>query len=309
MPVIYYARTFGGIPMLIADISTDRGRDVAIQSPAIGDRHTVRDRGRKQISTRVSIIFCDQPGLAPYTDRSDEFIALAESGEAQILSHPFHGSSRVLAGELEVVGESSAREIRASCVFHEVDPPTNVLPVAGGTNPAAGVESVAVAAAAASTALVEIGIPGDIDEEDERADGIVHADLAAVADTIATWRDAGDELDSQQVFLEVVEATAAVDAFAAELELAQDITRWQAYRDVMLLRYEIVRAGEAFTAAARSTFDVFVDAPRPVLAICAEIYGAAAARGRAIEIAKNNRLRTPGLVPAGTTLKMPAVGR
>ncbi|HWU86206.1 MAG TPA: DNA circularization N-terminal domain-containing protein [Kofleriaceae bacterium] len=310
MPVIYFESSFGGVPFLAASLDTERGRDIAVQSPSLGDRHTLRDRGLKQQRTTCEILFIDQPGLAPYTDRCDEFVALAEKPEPQIFSHALHGSFRARAGELTVRADGGAREIRVSCQILRDEPPETVLPVAGGTNPAAGVESVTAAAATASEALLELGDAAAPDlAADAREDGIRYAELAGIADTVAAWNDAGDELDSQQVFLEVASAVDRIDALTEDLELLSDITRWQAYRDVVRLRYEVVRAGEAFTAAARSTFDVYVEQPRPVLAICAEIYGAAQARERAEEVAANNRLRTPGRVPAGTTLKMPAVSR
>lgn len=311
MPAVYFDRTFGGVRMFLASLDTERGRDVATLSPSLGGKHTHLDRGLRDQVTRAEILFLDQPGAEPYTDRYTAFVKLCEKGEPQVFSHPFDGSLRARAGELQVRGEADARMITVTCTFYREEAELTVLAVAGGTNPAAGVESVTVAAAAVSASLTELGIPSDVDVDPEapRSDGISHAPLASVADTVAAWRDAGDELDSQTVFLEVAALVAQLDALTDDLELLTDITRWQAYRDVALLRYEVTRAGEAFTAAARATFDVFVSVDRPVLAICAEVYGASKARARAAEVARNNRLRTPGLVPAGTTLKMPAESR
>lgn len=310
MPVIYFDRTFGGVRMFVASIETERGRDIATQSPSLGGRHVHRDRGPRDHVTRAEILFLDQPGQDPYTDRYDAFVKIAESGEVQIFSHPLDGSYRAKAGELQVRTDAASRMISVTCTFFREQPEQAVLPVAGGTNPAAGVESVAVAGAEASAALLKLGIPGDIvleEGEEARADGIKHAQFAASADTIATWRAAGEDLDSNQVLLDVARMVAEIDSMTEELELLTDITRWQAFRDVALLRHEITRAGEAFTAASRATFDVLVGAvARPLLAICAEVYGAASARARAEEVRRSNRIRTPGLVPAGTVLKMPA---
>jgi prophage DNA circulation protein len=43
----------------------------------------------------------------------------------------------------------------------------------------------------------------------------------------------------------------------------------------------------------------------PLLSICAEIYGPEVAQQMADQIARANRIRTPGLVPAGTRLEVP----
>jgi nucleoid-associated protein YgaU len=52
-----------------------------------------------------------------------------------------------------------------------------------------------------------------------------------------------------------------------------------------------------------------VTEPMPARLLCAQVYGAAAAEERARQVVELNRIRTPGRIPPGTTLKMPAVPR
>jgi prophage DNA circulation protein len=110
------------------------------------------------------------------------------------------------------------------------------------------------------------------------------------------------------VFLETATLIEKIDEAADELELLGDLGRWQAYEQMMVLRYSLVNAAASFTAATAALVDLHVDQPRPLIMICAEIYGAAEAQERADEIAKANRLRTPGLVPRGTVLRVPQPG-
>ena len=132
----------------------------------------------------------------------------------------------------------------------------------------------------------------------------------AVTGTTTAWSTnvkAGDgfSLDGA-TWYEVASVTEQIDIAIAELELKSDLSLWPVFRELILLRYEITRAGQAFTADTATLFDVYVEQPRPLLAICAEIYGASQARDLAEQVRRLNRVRTPGRIPAGTTLKMPS---
>jgi hypothetical protein len=73
-----------------------------------------------------------------------------------------------------------------------------------------------------------------------------------------------------------------------------------------VLQYQLQRAAESVASDAERVFDLTVRAPVPLRVLCARVYGASAAEERQAQVARLNALRTPGLVPAGTTLKMPA---
>lgn len=59
---IYFESRFGDLPLLIASIETDDGRDIAAQSPARGSRHYLQDRGAKLGRIECGVLFVDEPG-------------------------------------------------------------------------------------------------------------------------------------------------------------------------------------------------------------------------------------------------------
>jgi hypothetical protein len=293
MPGVYFAATYGGIPLLIGSISTDRGRDVVVQSPANGDIHTLTDQGKRVRRCTAEILFCEQPGLAPPTDRYDRFVSLFEDGDPHILSHPLDGQYTARGENLSVDGDASSLTIRVSATFLREQTRPAVIPADAGADPSAGVASVTAGADRAIGVLDEFELESSVP--------------AAIKAEVTAW-DEAEDLDAQAVFLSVGSLTQQIDEDIDELGLTADLELFPAYQAMILLRYELVKAAGAFTSSAETVFDLFVAVPRPVLAICAEIYGARQARDRAEQVTKMNRIRTPGRVPAGTTLKMPSAG-
>ncbi|MBA2718935.1 MAG: DNA circularization N-terminal domain-containing protein [Chloroflexi bacterium] len=292
MASVYFEASFGGIAMLVSTIETERGRDIVVQSPAQGDHHTLTDHGKRLVRTTCEILFVDQPGQPDYFDRYAALVQAFEDGETKMFTHALDGNYRAKVENLTTRADSTALEVAVSAVFLRDDEALRVFPVAPGVNPAAGVEAVSTA----------VGSTLNVLDEFELESGVP----ALALEEITRWSEA-DDLDSQDVFVGVASLTAKIDEAIEELELLHDLTRWEPYKQMIALRFEVVRAGEAFTSSTSTVFDLFVAVPQPVLAICAEVYGAADARDFAAKVTKANRLRTPGRVPAGTTLKMPAV--
>lgn len=290
----YFSASFGDVPMLVTSISTEAGRDVAVQSPAMGDRHTLSDRGQRLRRSTCQVLFCDQPGFAPYLERYDRFRALFESPDPQLLTHPLDGTYRALGESLQIEATSDELCVRVTCTFLAHDPPPAVFPVTSGSVAPSGLESVDTAIA---DLVVEL-------ESAELSSNVTTDALEQVTE----WTDAAPgSIDPQEVILEAATLATQIDDEIQRLKLTTDNSRWPAYRAMIVLRYEIVRAAQAVTADSDAIFEIFVEEPRPILAICAEIYGARDARERAATVTKLNRLRTPGRVPRGTTLKMPRV--
>jgi hypothetical protein len=290
-PPIYFAASFAGVPMLVSRIETERGRDIVVQSPAQGDVHSLSNQGKKLRRSTCDIRFVDQANQESYTDRYEAFLKLFEDGEAYVLSHPLDGEYVVRGGGLSVSSEAGSMSINVTAeFFHEQETPA-VFPTTAGASTSAGLESVSTAVARADNVLAEFELESSVP-------------AAALAEVTA-WSEAED-LDSQAVFLGVASLTQQIDEDIATLGLTEDLALWEPYREMILLRYEIARAGAAFTSSAATVFDLFVEQPQPVLKICAEVYGAALAREMRDRVVKMNRLRTPGRVPAGTTLKMPS---
>lgn len=301
MANVYFNAMWGDIAMLINTIDTDRGRDVSVQSPSLGDQHVLSDRGQRLRTTTCEILFCDQSGLEPFLERYDAFCKLVEDGEALLFSHPLDGVYRARVSDVRVNADSNELCVKITCTFLREGEVKRVFPAEAGSSGIAGLESVTTAATATQA---ELDALTDVPGTNAAADALTVP--ATCTTQVTAWSEA-DQLDSQQVFVDVATLTKQIDDAIAALALTSDLSRWSAYRQMIMLRYAVVRAAGAFTVGARAMFDLYVETPRPLIAICAEVYGGVLAIERAQQVAKINRVRTPGLVPAGTTLKMPAL--
>lgn len=290
----YIAASWGGLDILVASLETTGGRDVIVQSPARGDRHVLQDRGLKVKVTKCQMRFVDQPGKPDYLVRYDALRQASEDSTSSVFSHPILGSFRARITDFDTTA-NDGRSIEVSCTIIAEEEPQVVFRTGAGVSLAAGVESVSAAAGVATATLAELGIT-------------LEPDVAGDTTTAVTSWASLDSLDSQQVFVQAASLSNSIDDAIAELDLAGDLSRWQAYQSMILLRYQLGRAAEAATADVEQVFDLVVAAARPLLAICVDTYGASLAPDRASSIAKLNRVRTPGLVPAGTTLKMVSDG-
>lgn len=291
---VYFDGSFGDLALLISSISTDEGRDVAIQSPARGSRHFLQDRGGRLRKVDVTVLFVDQPKGGSYLERFDAFRNLVNLGEAQLFTHPLLGAYRARAEGLQHVADAAIKEVRASVTILAEDEPQPVVPVGAGAAPTAGLESVIVAASIATTELDAAGLPSGLPTECVAA--------------VTSWSEQLDELDSQEVFLTIETLTGQIADAIDAYELASDITRWQSYKALIGLSYQLQRAGEAFTSDTVAPTTITVMRAQPLLAISTGLYGPEIAIDMASRIAKLNRIRTPALVPAGTRLIVPLDG-
>jgi len=301
----YFESMFGNMPLLIASIDTDEGRDIAVQSPARGSRHYLQDRGAKFGKADCEILFVDEPGKASYLDRFQQFRALIAQGEAQIFSHPLIGTYRARAEGGRHSANSDTRQVRFQCAFLPEDEPQPRTPTGAGVAPVAGLETVTVAVA-------------DVKAQLSVSDVATLQAQVPSADPTRTWLDdlvgfvasAADSADAdiQAVLSGVATFTGVINGAIEALDLATSIERWPLYQAMINLISAVQLAGQALTSDAAQLISFFVAQPLPLLALCADIYGPELAADRADRVTRLNRVRTPNRVPAGTTLKMPAPG-
>jgi hypothetical protein len=286
----WFEASYADFPLSITRITTDDGRDISVQSPSRGSKHTLQDRGAKFGRVDAELVFVDEPGRPDFRDRFDAWRKIVHDTRGpQIFSHPMLGSylARVEGGQH--VGEA-ARMITWSCSFLPESDPQTVSAVLAGVSTFASVQAVEVASQVATEQLAELGLSSvAIDESIE---------------AVTTW-NATDDLDSQAVLVGVASMTSALNDAIDELELTSHLDRWQAYAALINLAYAMRRAADALTSTSGHTTPLHVIAAEPLLSICASVYGPDNAEEMSAKVARSNRVRTPGLVPAGTTLNMP----
>lgn len=288
----FFEASFDDVPLRIVSITTDDGRDIVVQSPSRGSKHFLQDRGAKLGRVNCEIVFVDEPRAADYRDRFDEFRALIQKPGSKVFSHPLIGSYLAVAEGGTHVADAGRQMISFSCSFIPESEPQTVSKVIAGVSPIAGVQAVEVACEEADIALAELGL-------ESAAPGNA---LARVTE----WSDA-EELDSQDVIVGVESLTAEINDAIDELELASSLESYLAYQSMVNLAYAVRRAAESLTSSTSQVIPLNVEAPTPLLAICASVYGSDLAEEMAEKVARRNRIRTPGLVPVGV-LSMPITG-
>ncbi|MEO7735161.1 MAG: hypothetical protein ABIY55_29675 [Kofleriaceae bacterium] len=293
MADVYFESLFGDLPILIASIETDDGRDIAVQSPARGSMHYLQDRGAKLGKVDCEILFVDVPGTSSFLERFDAFRALVAKGEPQIFSHPLIGSYRARAEGGRHSASSESRQVRYQCAFLPEDEPQPTVPTGAGVAPIAGIESVAVAVSDANRELAAMGLESTAPDD---------------ALSFLTTLSESVDVDSQAAIVGVASLTGQINTAIEELDLASHIERWPLYQAMINLISAVQLAGQALTSDSDQLISVRIDRSLPLLAICAEVYGPEVAPELADRITRINRIRTPNRIPAGTTLKLPAPG-
>ncbi len=291
----YITANFGGLDLLVTDVDTEEGRDVVVQSPARGDKHVLQDRGKKLLSVSCTMLFVNQPGKADFFARFDQLRTLANEGGPTVFAHPLIGSFIARLTDFSHRGGVGTGTITCQGKFLAEDEPQVIVRQGAGVSTVAGLEAVSSAAYAANTAIAALGFP---------AVPYVSAALAAATD----WA-AGDStfLDSNSVFADLASLSGELAATIDSLQLLSNLSNYQAYRALVTLGYQLSRAADAATSDADNVFDLTVRVRRPLITICADVYGAALAQDRADSVAQLNRIARPGLVPIGT-YKFPSDG-
>jgi hypothetical protein len=291
-PTAKYVAKYGDMTLLVASFTDEGdGRDWVVQSPSTGDQHVLQDRGRGVRRTTCEIVFCDEPRAGDYRDRYLAFRQIADSSLRHLFQHPMRGAYEAACAFGSASVDAARRCVTVSCTFIEAGEVQPVTPIGGGSAAAAGPEAVAARAAAATAALSAAGLTSS-------------APALSVA-AVTAWAEQL-EPNARAIALEAGGIARAIDD---RLSTLVDLAHWPAYRALVTLRYAVVRAAEAVTSETSKVTSLVLDAAEPLLSICARVYSPREAQERARQVAKLNGLRGPGLVPAGTALKLPAVSR
>jgi hypothetical protein len=123
---------------------------------------------------------------------------------------------------------------------------------------------------------------------------------------VQAWTDA-EAPAARLVHQEAAALAADIDTSVAALELATNPDRWLVYRSFLLLRYSVIQAATAVTSPSANVRLYTLESDEPLLALCAREFGARNAQTMAGQVQQLNDLRTPGLIRAGTQLRLPVV--
>lgn len=289
----FYEASLAGVRLWLASLSAEGGRTLVEQQPTRGDENDVDDRGRAPRRWRVSLLFADMPDETESpADRLRRLIATLEAGsdDGFAFTSPIEGTCQVRVGEFtHELGANGRLTASATLARLGAQAPA-VIPLGPAVSPEAGAEAVTASAGRATAELEAVNLESN-----------VPSSCAAAA---VRWTDPATS--PRQVFLEVASLTSEIQDEIVALELGGDLQLWPAYRSLVELASQTIAAANAVTATAGAVFRLLVDRPTPLRVIAARVYGAVLAAERMAEIVRLNDVGTPGMVPAGTSLVMPA---
>ena len=289
----FFDASLAGVRLWLSGLSAEAGRTLVENQPTRGDDNDVDDRGRAPRRWRVSLLFATMPGEteAP-VNRLRRLIALVDKGsdDGFTFTSPVEGTCQVRIGDFTYeLGQSSRLTASATLVRIGTSEPA-VIPLGPAVSPEAGAEAVTAAADRTTTELAAVNLESDVP--------------AAAAAAAERWADPATS--PREVFLEVASLTSQIQDEIAALELGGDLQLWPSYKSMVELADQAIGAANAATATAGAVFRLLIDRPTPLRVIAARVYGAALAAERMAEIVRLNDLATPGRVPSGTELIMPA---
>lgn len=293
-----YPASWAGIAIDVTGASVRHGRTVPQHLRPRRDGASLEDTGRDPWVCQVEFLFLDRdahPGepspLPDYEQRFTAFDVLVDSGATRTLVHPYQGAVRckVEGFEHRAAAEDGQPVIRCSATFIE-DGEAEIVFAPDPIKSVSGPQSLRGRATQVKTALSDTGAP----------ESAVLADVDVDADR---WGN-DPTLSSRQVYLEMVRLRRRLSDEMLAADPYTSIERYPIARAYHELQWELVRAFEAYSSSSSRVISLEVTAAQPLRTIAANFYGAAQADARLVELLDlNPGLRTPALVPAGTTLR------
>ena len=276
---------FGDVALGITSLDHEGGQDWATSSPTSGDRHTLQPRGLRQRRTPCRLAFVGPD----FEARWRAFDELADSDQARLFVHPLRGSYLAVVEDWRYSVSEVGDFVEGSCTFIEYAPPLPPSPVAASSSAAAGAAGVRIAA---DNAIAAATAAGTTFEEAEQASA-----------NAEEW-SSSDGLSAREVQATLDATLARIDDRLNALKPSNS-AEWQLFKSMLRVRYQLQQSAAAVLAEGESVTEFLVETGTPLIAIAVRLFGGADARQRAEDLRRLNNLRTPGMVPAGTRLKVP----
>ncbi len=261
------------------------------------DGGDIVDFGAEPRVTTCRICFFERPPEREDTSRQNHlarlaaFLAAARRGMPQTFVHPITGRYQALVQNLTMRADAEQpNSVDVECTFVEdTTSPSAFDP--GGRPLEAGEAAVSAEASQLDALAAEMAL-----------DSTVGADTAT---TIASWA-ARAEITARDVNAEMGRISSAIDDAIETYDLTTDPSAYPLYRSYQRLHYAARRAAERFRQAQPQIYEITLTVAKPLRVLVAENYGAADLETRYAEIQRLNDIDDPSLIPAGTTLRVPA---
>jgi len=298
-----YQSSYGGVRLDVLSTQDDLSRALARYKYPHRDGADVEDMGGEELVTHCRVIFFPRDGQDARQAFLD-FIAVTKTGLTQTFVHPLFGERRCKVGHIGAEAEFGTRDtIMVDVEFIEDKTEAGFFSAGAGAPVASSVAEVSTIAADVDDGLVDVN-DGLIEDDEEPISTTVHTDALAA---VTQW-DENDSLTERDVRFQAATLANKIAAETDRLELATDVSRYPIVTAFTRLHWAVRRAAEAFIQRTPRLFEITVAAPRPLLVIAAETYGADQAADRYEQLLSLNDVRTPNRVPRGTVLKAQVPG-
>lgn len=260
----------------------------------------LQDQGLGARETTCRLIFWDRDpiegedpaqSLRSPRERFNAFVAAYASEGTHDFCHPQTGIYPAKAEGLSWEIDPEEDVIYAECRFVEDSLEPAFL---GGANSLPFDSSLAAARVQAQRLEAELLAAG--------LDAALAADAAA---TVDRW-DTADTLSIRDVDNALKSLASNIDDSIVELELMTRLDRMPILRGTQMLLFSMRQAAGKIRQTQPQIVSITTTRDLPLLIILADYYGAADARTRRDEVERLNDIDDPTLVPAGTTLRVPA---
>lgn len=275
---------FADIPIGITSLSHEGGQDWAESSPARGDQHVLQPRGQRLRKTSCELAFVG----ADFEEHLAKFDEAASLDEPALFVHPLRGSYLAICRDWVYAINETGNIATGTCVFVEYSPPRAVTPISAGVVSIAGPAAMRVAVERSTAAASAASLP-------------TPSSLAAALAAVEDWSANDSDLREVQTRL-----SATVDRINEDLAKLHPSTweAWALYRSLLRARSQLVQSGQAVVADTDNLLEVVTERSEPLISFARRIYGGAQARERADELKRLNGIKTPGMVPSGTRLRV-----
>lgn len=293
--------TWGAVRLWCARIETDNSRRQVVHELADGDEHPVQDRGLAPRTVRCSVLFVEMP--TETRSPMERFLSLkkqVDGGQRLLFTHPLDGSYFVNAGDFRYVIDDDGNLENGACEIAFTRSGEAEEPAAAGlgTNIAAGAAAVTARAAELDALLADLDF------------GEATSAITAKAKARQEEWETADIVPTRQVVNDVAELSDDLAAVIDDNGLEDDLAHWETWKAVVFMGAAIRAAALAALAETPKVTSVRLSSEISLVAWCARRYGGADALERERQIrALNPELRTPGWIPAGSTLIVPVAPR
>ena len=289
-----YQCQWGPFEIDVVMMSDEHGRDLLELRPTNGHGGLNLDSGRVLRRSSVTIVWAPRADTDDPLMRRQEFMQAVNAGLARLFVHPLDGVYKAKAGRVSTSNGPGDPED----VIEFIEEPDNSFePIEPGASvhPRAGAHGVSNAAKRVDRELKTIG----------ETSPVTHDSVALAESWADRAQDTDAPVDARHVYREREAQFRAIEVEIGRLRAASELGRYQLYLALLALGTSLGRAAESATAETASSFALVVERNTSLMALSLSLFGPENGVRMAAGIRALNRIDTPALVPAGTTLQVP----